>query len=656
MASIIKVTEILHPTANVPSLTINSDSTVSFDAGILSVTGPINGVIGANTPYSGTFTNLSYSGTLTGNTGIINIGSGQIYKDVNGQIGIGTSSPGYRLDVAAGDTTANVGYAMRLRSNATANAATLQFTNSGVTVENGYIRVTDTGLMSLSNKAYITSAGDVGIGTASPLGILDARGAVYLGNTSSGTTTFVRGAPNWNFAGLNVIRNASNTGTPRSIGMALDGDDLASTTIGAYNAIWGAYDSSPTTGSTSSALNGAMVYGAYAGHRWVTNGSERMRIDSSGNVGIGTSSPTEKLDVSGNVKVSGSLSVAGNNISPQTGFKNRIINGDFSVWQRGTTRYSNSGMAASAKYYADRWTSGQFQNAAFERVDRTTAGPASKYAMRVSSSSAAEDGSGTRMTLGQLIEHLNCADLAEKSITLSFWVRFSASSIASYGSFNYSLWQQDSVDLAFDSNGPTRSDTLTLTNGSFPTTWTKLTLVVTTASTMKNLAVQFSFSNLANTASNGSFWYEIAEVQLEKGSTATPFEFRSIGTELALCQRYYELSYPTGFSPGYNFSESYPFSTSKPIALNLVASDDTVTSQTIRFVVQKRASPTVVIYSASNGASGSTFTYKGTGGSAINLAASVTYTSQDLWNINQSLGAINQTNESYLHFTASAEL
>jgi hypothetical protein len=198
-------------------------------------------------------------------------------------------------------------------------------------------------------------------------------------------------------------------------------------------------------------------------------------------------------------------------------------------------------MGSSAKYYADRWTSGQYQNAAFERVDRTTAGPTSKYAMRVSSSSAAEDGSGTRMTLGQLIEHLNCSDLAEQSVTLSFWVRFSASSIANYGSFNYSIWQQDSVDLAFDTNGPTRSNTLSLTNGSFPTTWTKLTLVVTTASTMKNLAVQFGLTNLANTASNGSFWYEIAEVQIEKNSVVTPFEFRSIGTELALCQRYFEV-------------------------------------------------------------------------------------------------------------------
>ena len=92
---------------------------------------------------------------------------------------------------------------------------------------------------------------------------------------------------NWNYSNLNLIRFASNTATPRFIGMLLDGDSANSTTIGAYNAIWGAYDSTPTTGSTSSGLNGAMIYGAYAGHRWYTNGSERMRIDSVGNIGIG---------------------------------------------------------------------------------------------------------------------------------------------------------------------------------------------------------------------------------------------------------------------------------------------------------------------------------------------------------------------------------
>ena len=72
----------------------------------------------------------------------------------------------------------------------------------------------------------------------------------------------------------------------------LDGDSVSSTTIGEYNAIWGQYDSAPTTGSTSASLNGVMSYGAYAGHRWYTNGTERMRITSAGNVLVGTTTNT----------------------------------------------------------------------------------------------------------------------------------------------------------------------------------------------------------------------------------------------------------------------------------------------------------------------------------------------------------------------------
>lgn len=44
-------------------------------------------------------TNLSYTGTLTGGTGVVNLGSGQFYKDASGNVGIGIASPGAKLDV-----------------------------------------------------------------------------------------------------------------------------------------------------------------------------------------------------------------------------------------------------------------------------------------------------------------------------------------------------------------------------------------------------------------------------------------------------------------------------------------------------------------------------------------------------------------------------
>jgi hypothetical protein len=136
---------------------------------------------------------------------------------------------------------------------------------------------------------------------------LSVTGGVNIG-TSTATTEFrVYSASNWNYANANFTRNASNTSTPRFIGLPLDGDNLASTTIGEYNAIWGAYDSAPTTGSTSAALNGAMVYGAYAGHRWVTNGTERMRINSAGNVGI-----NEAGSGAGQLTIGGTLVSASN--------------------------------------------------------------------------------------------------------------------------------------------------------------------------------------------------------------------------------------------------------------------------------------------------------------------------------------------------------
>jgi hypothetical protein len=260
------------------------------------------------------------------------------------------------------------------------------------------------------------------------------------------------------------------------------------------------------------------------------------------------SSAITSVNVGGNVTAN-TISVGNNNVSPFTGMKNRIINGNFEFWQRGT---SVTLVPNTLRYLADRWTAAGFQQGRHQRVSVTSppAGLVSRYALRVGSSTTAEiGGSGTRMASRQKIESVNCVDLAGQVVTLSFWIRFSAATVSSvsntgqsaYGDFFYSLMYNTGStdsDTGSDVSGDSQSF-VGIANGSLPTTWTKYTLTATVPAGCKNISVNFQFQYLGSTSSADTVYYDVTSVQLEAGSVATPFEFRSYGTELALCQRYY---------------------------------------------------------------------------------------------------------------------
>jgi hypothetical protein len=83
----------------------------------------------------GSFTNLAYTGTLTGGTGVVNLGSGQFYKDASGNVGIGTSSPAQKLDVVGGSAGVTASGALfnllNLKDSVDQSGATfIQFANS----------------------------------------------------------------------------------------------------------------------------------------------------------------------------------------------------------------------------------------------------------------------------------------------------------------------------------------------------------------------------------------------------------------------------------------------------------------------------------------------------------------------------------------------
>jgi hypothetical protein len=84
--------------------------------------------------------------------------------------------------------------------------------------------------------------------------------------------------------------------------------------------------------------------------------------------------------------------------------------------------------------------------------------------------------------------------------------------------------------------------------------------------------------------------YDVADVQLEEGSVATPFERRPIGVELALCQRYYQKSYPQATVPGTSILSSAGLQSSFGTAGTGIVGGVTV------FPVVMRAGPTLTVY------------------------------------------------------------
>jgi hypothetical protein len=222
-------------------------------------------------------------------------------------------------------------------------------------------------------------------------------------------------------------------------------------------------------------------------------------------------------------------------------FRNKIINGGFDIWQRGTSQTS-SGYGSD-----DRWSnlnSGSTKTASqqtFTRGQTDVPGNPKYWARTVVTTSA---GSGNYVYKVQAVESV--ATLAGQVVTLSFWAKADAS-------------KNIAVELVqnFGTGGsPTTAVTgigaqlvaLTSSWQRFAITISIPSITSSTLGTNNNdyLGVNFWFdagsSFNARTASLGqqSGTFDIANVQLEAGSAATPFEQRPVGMELALCQRYYE--------------------------------------------------------------------------------------------------------------------
>jgi hypothetical protein len=238
------------------------------------------------------------------------------------------------------------------------------------------------------------------------------------------------------------------------------------------------------------------------------------------------------------------------------GFKNRIINPGMVIDQR------NAGASVTptnGQYTVDRWSAVLTQASKFtvqQNAASVTPPVGFTNYLGITSSSAYSVLTSDAFGITQPIEGLNTADLAwgtadAATVTLSFWVRSSLTGTFggviknNVGSrsypFTYTInsantWEKETITIAGDTSG-----TWLTTNG----IGIYVLLGIGCGASVSGTAGAWAGSNFFSATgavsvvgTNGATFY-ITGVQLEKGSTATSFDYRPYTTELQLCQRYY---------------------------------------------------------------------------------------------------------------------
>jgi len=213
--------------------------------------------------------------------------------------------------------------------------------------------------------------------------------------------------------------------------------------------------------------------------------------------------------------------IASINNGPLAGFRNRIINGNFDFWQRGT-----STTTTGDTYLADRWVSA-FSTGGTVSQETSSLPTGSRYAWKFVASA-----SNSFFQMGQQIEYGNCIDFQNTTVTISFMAR-AVTATAGSTALIFRTRTIAGVDGACLFTGTNVNSTFTLT-----TSWTRYTVTRTLPATFGSLSLEFALE--AHVSGDGIM---LAQVQIEPGPVATPFEQRPIGTELALCQRYYQSQY-----------------------------------------------------------------------------------------------------------------
>jgi hypothetical protein len=213
------------------------------------------------------------------------------------------------------------------------------------------------------------------------------------------------------------------------------------------------------------------------------------------------------------------------------------------IFQRNTTLSTNN----TQGYSVDRmWGfSGASTAATYSQISST--GLAGfPFAIRCQRTAGNTGTNGVFM--GQIIESNNLQDLQGQSVTVSFWARAGANYSATGSTLYVTIRTGTVADQGLNTlispgwtGASTQQQTVTLT-----TSWQYFTKTYTISATAQEITAFFEAYPTGTAGAND--YYDITGFQLEKGSTATSFDYRPYGTELQLCQRYLFRPSPNGTS------------------------------------------------------------------------------------------------------------
>jgi len=265
---------------------------------------------------------------------------------------------------------------------------------------------------------------------------------------------------------------------------------------------------------------------------------------------------------------------------------NHIINGGFNIWQRGTSFNGDN-----FPYTADRWRAVSNAAATYSRQSAGLTG--FQFSIRGQRNSGST--STTGLALNNTFESINSISLAGKTMTLSFYARRGANLSANLSSYVLTGTGTDQTPYAGFTGQATASSVIRV----LETNWVRYAQTFTLIPNLTQITVGFTYTPTGTAGAND--WFELAGVQLEEGSEATPFRNHSpsIQAELAACQRYFEKSYPQEVAPGTSNANAPTFYGSTDSFANIVVR--------VPLSVRKRNSSYTLTMYLFEGASGQVF-------------------------------------------------